>query len=118
MIEQVSDAIQERLEHEECAVKCSEPTAEERLAWMERDFERAGHQCREYEKQVEALSKLYAREVFYHDMDKAELRDLQRDNKKLSESLWKLDALLFGCDSKVRMNKETEETVRKLIKRI
>lgn len=118
MNEQVNDAIQERLEHEECRVARSEPTAEERLAWIQRDFEKVGHQCREYEKQVEALSKLYAREVFYHDMDKAELRDLQRDNKKLSESLWKLDSLLFSCDSKVRMNKETEEQVRKLIKRI
>lgn len=104
--------------NEEFAVKVAEPTAEERLKWIERDFERCGRQCRQYEEQVKALSQLYASEVFHHNMAKDELHDLQQDNKKLSEALWKLELLLFNSESKVRMNKEVAEHVRKLIKRI
>lgn len=105
------------IRNEELAVKMAEPTAEERLKWIERDFEKCARQCRQYEEQVKALSQLYAIEVFHHNMAKDELHDLQKDNKKYCEAFWKLESLLFNEENKVRMNKEIAEQVRAVIKR-
>lgn len=118
MMEQVNDAIQERLkkESEELeAMCCREPSIEEKLEWAKKDLERTGRAAARLSGEVEALSRLYAQKTLDYDLQQENMRDLERDNMKLNNNAWKLKELLLDPENKIRMSKEIAEKIFKLL---
>ena len=119
MDKRVNDAIQERLEKEskelEAMCCCSEPSAEQRLEWARENNERLERTVRDIGTKVEALMDLFANERFQRNINKERIIELNRENKKLNEKMWKLKELLLDPENKIRMSKEITEKVFKLL---
>lgn len=115
----VNDSVQNYLENESkcleklCAV--SEVSLEQRLEWARENNERLERTLRDSGTKVEALMDLFANERFQRNIDKERIIELNRENKKLNEKMWKLKELLLDPENKIRMSKDVAEKVFKLL---
>lgn len=115
----VNDPVQNYLENESrclekrCAV--SEVSLKQRLEWARESNERLERSLRNSNNKVETLMDLFANEHFQRNLDNEHIIELNRENKKLNEKMWKLKELLLDPENKIRMSKEISEKIFKLL---